>query len=178
MTSVSKYPPSAVRWHWILTAFVFLLYGIGWYMVDLPKGTPPVAYWYNLHKSLGIVAAIPITWLLLWRTRSSAPPLPASMPDWEIKASHLNHALFYICLVVLVVSGFIESNFIKWGIKCFGIHIFPLFSENEALYLLFNRIHVYTSYFFSALIVIHIAGALKHWLVDRDGVLQRMLPGR
>ena len=71
----------------------------------------------------------------------------------------------------------IELNFTKWGIKFFGIHISPLFSENEALYRLFNRIHVYTSYFFSALIAIHIGGALKHWLVDRDGVLQRMLPG-
>jgi cytochrome b561 len=177
MTAAAKYPASAVTWHWILAALVFVLYGMGWYMVDLPKGTPPVAYWYNLHKSLGIVAAIPIVCLLLWRLRSSTPPLPATMPDWEIKASHLNHTLFYICLVVLVLSGFIESNFTKWGIKFFGLHLPPFFSENEELYRLFNRVHVYTSYFFTALIAIHIAAALKHGFVDRDGVFHRMLPG-
>ncbi|MGH8728687.1 MAG: cytochrome b [Burkholderiales bacterium] len=174
---VAKYPSAAIAWHWILAALVFVLYAMGWYMVEIPKKTPPVAFWYNLHKSIGLLAAIPLVWLLIWRWRSSAPPLPATMPDWEIKASHLNHALFYICLVVLVVSGFIESNFTKWGIKFFGLPIPALFSENQDLYYLFNRVHVYTSYFFSALIAIHIGAALKHWLFDRE-VFYRMLPRR
>jgi cytochrome b561 len=178
MAVAGRYPSSAAAWHWILAVLVFVLYAMGWYMVDLPKGTPPVAFWYNLHKSVGIVAAIPIGWLLLWRFRDSPPPLPSTMPRWEIAASHLNHTLFYVCLVVLVVSGFIESNFTKWGIKFFGLHLPPAFSENEQLYRIFNRIHVYTSYFFTALIALHIAAALKHWFVDRDGVFHRMLPGR
>ncbi|HET6756847.1 MAG TPA: cytochrome b [Burkholderiales bacterium] len=175
---VAKYPSSAVAWHWILAALVFVLYGMGWYMVEIPKGTPPVAFWYNLHKSIGIVSAIPVAWLLAWRLRNPPPPLPATMPRWEIQASHLSHTLFYICLIVLVVSGFIESNFTKWGIKFFGVEIPPFFSEDKGLYYFFNRIHVYTSYLFTALIAIHIVAALKHWLVDRDQVFHRMLPGK
>jgi cytochrome b561 len=76
--------------------------------------------------------------------------------------------------VVLVVSGFIESNFTKFGIKFFGYPLPRLFSEDKALYWIFNRIHVYTSYLFAALMAVHIAAALKHLLVNRDGVFQRM----
>ena len=175
---VEKYPSSAVAWHWILAALVFVLYAMGWYMVELPKRTPQVAFWYNLHKSIGIVSAIAIVWLLAWRLRNSPPPLPAAMSRWEIKAAEINHRLFYVCLVVLVLSGFIESNFTKWGIKFFGLEIPTLFSEDKRLYYFFNRIHVYTSYIFSGLIAIHIGAAVKHWLVDRDRVFHRMLPGK
>lgn len=175
---VEKYPSPAVAWHWVLAALVFALYAIGWYMVELPKRTPPVAFWYNLHKSIGIVSAIPVVWLLVWRLRKPPPPLPAAMSRWEVRAAEISHKLFYVCLVVLVLSGLVESNFTKWGIKFFGLEIPPLFSEDTRLYYFFNRIHVYTSHIFSALVAIHIAAALKHWLVDRDRVVHRMLPGK
>lgn len=172
------YAPYPIALHWVLALFVFALYGIGWYMVGIPKGTPPVAYYYNLHKSLGIVAALPIALLILWRATHVPPPLPGSLPAWQVQAAHVNHLLFYICLVVLVVSGFIESNFTKFGVKFFGYPLPRLFPENKALYWIFNRIHVYTSYLFTALIAVHVAAALKHLLINRDGVFQRMWPWR
>ena len=168
------YAPTAVALHWVLVLLVLVLYGIGWYMVGIPKGTPPVAYYYNLHKSIGIVAALPIMWLILWRATHVPPPLPGSLPAWQARAAHINHLLFYICLVVLVVSGFIESNFTKFGIRFFGYPLPRLFAEDKTLYWIFNRIHVYTSYFFAALVAIHITAALRHLLVNRDGVFQRM----
>ena len=168
------YPRTAVALHWVLVLLVFALYGLGWYMVGIPKGTPPVAYFYNLHKSLGIVAALPIVLLILWRVTNTPPPLPGSLPAWQVRAAHVNHLLFYICLVVLVASGFIESNFTKFGIKFFGYPLPILGWEDKTLYRIFNRIHVYTSYFFAALIAVHSGAALKHWLIDRDGVFQRM----
>jgi cytochrome b561 len=168
------YAQTAVALHWALAALIFILYGIGWYMVGIPKGTPPVAYYYNLHKSIGIVAALPIVLLILWRATHVPPPLPGSLPPWQARAAHVNHLLFYICLVVLVVSGFIESNFTKFGIRFFGYPLPRLFPEDKTLYWIFNRIHVYTSYVFAALVAVHIAAALRHLFVHRDGVFQRM----
>ncbi len=173
-----SYPQTAVALHWALAAVIFILYGLGWYMVGIPKGTPPVAYYYNLHKSIGIVAALPIAWLILWRATHVPPPLPGSLPAWQVRAAHVNHLLFYICLVVLVVSGFIESNFTRFGIRFFGYPLPRLFLEDKSLYWIFNRIHVYTSYFFAALAAVHIAAALKHLLVNRDRVFHRMWFGR
>lgn len=172
------YTRTAVALHWVLVLLVFALYGLGWYMVGIPKGTPPVAYFYNLHKSLGIVAVLPIVLLIWWRATHMPPPLPRSLPAWQVRAAHIDHLLFYICLVVLVVSGFIESNFTKFGIKFFGYPLPILGWEDKSIYRIFNRIHVYTSYFFAALIAIHTAAALKHWLIDRDDVLQRMFSWR
>ena len=175
-TYQSRYALSAIALHWLLVALVFALYGLGWYMVEIPKGTPPVAWFYNLHKSIGVVAAVPIVWLICWRTTHDAPTLPSTMPIWQIKATKASHLLFYICLVVMTLSGFIESNFTKYGVKFFGYQLPLLGWEDKTIYYLFNRIHVYTSYFFAALIAVHVAAALQHLLQEKDGVFQRMLP--
>ena len=177
-TDQSKYAVSAVVLHWLLVVLVFALYGLGWYMVEIPKGTPPVAYFYNLHKSIGVIAAVPIVWLICWRAAHQVPALPDSMPQWQIKATKANHLLFYICLVVMTLSGFIESNFTKYGIKFFGYQLPVLGWEDKTIYLLFNRIHVFTSYLFAALIAVHVLAALKHLLFNKDGVFQRMLPSK
>lgn len=177
-TNQFRYPLSTIVLHWLLAALVFALYGLGWYMVGIPKGTPPVAWFYNLHKSIGVVAAVPIVWLICWRATHDAPALPGTMPIWKIKAAKASHLLFYVCLAVLTLSGFIESNFTKYGVKFFGYQLPLLGWEDKTIYFLFNRIHVYTSYFFTALIAVHIAAALQHLLLKKDGVFQRMLPQR
>lgn len=172
----TRYPLPAIALHWLLVALVFALYALGWYMVGIPKGTPPVAYFYNLHKSIGLVAVVPIVWLICWHAAHNAPALPSAMPDWQIKATKTSHLLFYVCLVVMTLSGFIESNFTKYGIRFFGYQLPVLGWEDKTIYYLFNRIHVYTSFLFAALIAVHIAAAFRHLLLGKDGVFQRMLP--
>ena len=170
--------PEAVKLAGWCHGVFFILYGMGWYMVDIPKGTPPVAYFYNLHKSIGIIAALPIALLLWWRATHQPPPLPGTLAAWEARAAHINHILFYVCLVVLVISGFIESNFIKYGIKFFGYPLPRLGWEDRSIYRIFNTVHVYVSHFFVVLIALHIGAALKHLFIDRDQVFQRMIPSR
>lgn len=172
----AKYPLSAIALHWLIVVLVFALCALGWYMVGIPKGTPPVAYFYNLHKSIGLVAAVPIVWLICWHATHNAPALPSTMPNWQINATKASHLLFYVCLVVMTLSGFIESNFTKYGIRFFGYQLPVLGWEDKTIYYLFNRIHVYTSYLFAVLIAVHIAAAFRHLLQEKDGVFQRMLP--
>jgi cytochrome b561 len=174
----TRYGPGPAALHWLLALLVLVLYAIGWHMVTIPKGTPPVAYFYNLHKSIGIVAALPVAYLLWWRATHTPPPLPGTLAEWEAKAAHVNHVLFYVCLVVLVVSGFVESNFTKFGIRFFGYPLPRLGWESPAVYRFFNTVHVYVANLFAALVVVHIVAALKHLFVDRDEVLHRMLPVR
>jgi cytochrome b561 len=72
--------------------------------------------------------------------------------------------------------GFAGSNFGKFGVKYFGIQLGPFFPEDPAMVSLFQSLHRWTSYVLIALIVLHVAAALKHALVDRNGVMRRMLP--
>ena len=175
MKKIEGYPLSIVVLHWLIVTSVFILIGLGWYMVGLEKGTPDVAHYYNLHKSIGLIAFAFVALLISIRIRTQLPGLPESLPAWEIKAAKVGHWILYLLLVLVPVSGYIESNFAKWGINFFGFHIPSLGPENKTLYNLFNRIHVYSSNIFAGIIALHFLAALKH-MIKKNKVVYRMLP--
>lgn len=172
------YTSVAVWLHWLIAILVLLLIGLGWYMVDIPKNTPARAYFFNLHKSIGLVAFSVVALRLVWRLSHVPPGLPASVKQWEVLAASWTHRLLYAGLLVMPISGYVASNFTKFGVKFFGLELPPWGPEDKVLYGIFNQIHVVTSYIFVALIVLHVAAAFKHLLIDRDDVFRRMLPGR
>lgn len=177
--SVRRYDRVAIALHWLVAVGVFVMIGLGWYMTDIPKGTPERAFFYNLHKSIGVTLALIVLIRVVWRWKHPPPPLPAGTASWVVNASRLSHSLLYTLLVLMPVAGFTASNFSKYGVTYFGLFkIGPLFAENKALYDLFQGIHHTASEVLVIVICIHIAGALKHLLINRDGVFFRMLPGR
>ena len=171
-----KYTATARTLHWVLALALIMQIGLGLYMADIPKGTPDRAWYFNLHKSIGLVLAVFILYRLWWRSRSTPPPLPGSVPSWEAQLARLSHWLLYACMVVMPVSGYIGSNFTKYGVVFFGIKMPPWGWEDKAIYAVFSGIHEYTGSVFIGIIVIHFLAALKHWLWDKDRVMQRMLP--
>jgi cytochrome b561 len=172
----ARYPRTAVVLHWMLALLILALLGTGWYMVGIPRNTPDRAFYYNLHKSLGIVAAAFIVALIVHRLRHEAPPLPAPMPEWEKRSAVANHRLFYVFMVLVTVAGYLTSSFSKYGPKLFGIPLPHWGWDDAALRENFAAVHRVSALIFAVLIAIHIAAALKHLLRDRDGVFQRMLP--
>ena len=175
-SSPARYERTAVLLHWIVALLIIALIAAGWYMVGIPKNTPERAFFFNLHKSLGIVTAIFIVMLIVWRIRHVAPPLPSAMPKWETMAANLNHRLFYGFMVLVTLTGYLTSSFSRYGPKLFGIALPHWGWEDAALRGNFTAVHRITALIFAVLIAIHVAAALKHLLVDKDGVFQRMLP--
>lgn len=173
----ARYPRRAVILHWIVALLIIALLASGWTMVDIPRNTPERAFFFNLHKSLGIVGAFFIAALIAWRVRHEVPTLPASMPRWERGAAVLNHWLFYILMVLVTLAGYLTSSFSKYGPKLFGIPLPHWGWEDAALRGDFAAVHRVAGLVFAVLIVLHVAAALKHLLWDRDGVFQRMMPG-
>lgn len=174
-----RYTGFAIALHWVVVILVLTLIGLGLYMTDIPRGTPERSFFYNLHKSIGLTTGIIVLIRLWWRAKNPPPPLPGSMPRWKVSASKLSHAMLYMCLVLMPVAGFSASQFTKYGVTYFGLFkIPPMGSENKVIYDLLQGVHETTSMVLIALIVIHVLAALKHLLVDRDRVFQRMLPGR
>jgi cytochrome b561 len=155
------------------------LIGLGLFMTEVPKGNPDRAFYFNLHKSIGVTTALLVIVRLWWRVRNPPPVLPASMPGWEITASKISHALLYMCLIVMPLSGFAATQFTKYGVNYFGLFkIPPMGSENKVVYDLLQGVHGVTATLLIALVVIHVLAAFKHLLINRDNVFQRMLPGR
>ena len=179
MNRPTRYTSPAIAFHWIVAIAVLSLIGLGLYMVDIPKGTPDRAFYFNLHKSLGVTTAILVAIRLWWRARNPPPPLPASLPNWQVQASKLSHALLYMCLIVMPLSGFSATQFTKYGVNYFGLFkIPPMGWENKEIYEFLQGIHEVTSELLIAVVVIHFVAAIKHLVINRDGVFQRMLPGK
>jgi cytochrome b561 len=172
-----RYTRTAMLLHWLVTLFLLVLIGLGWYMVEIPRGTPDRGYFFNLHKSIGVTAAVFIAVRIAWRATHTPPALPASIPEWQRRAARLTHGLLYACIVVMPLSGFTASNFTQYGVKYFGMPLPILGWEDKEIYTVFNTIHVYTSYLLVTLIALHVAAAFKHLLSDRNRVFQSMLPG-
>ena len=161
--------------HWLIGIAVLAQITLGLWMITIPKAPPGVrASWFNVHKSIGITLAVLILARIIWRLLHRAPPLPATMPNWERIAAKANHFLLYACMIVMPVSGYLGSSFTKYPILYFGIKLPQWGWDSPALKDLCSQVHLTTVIIFIALIAIHIGAAVKHWLVDRDGVVQRM----
>ena len=175
-TAVLRYGAVAQALHWLIAALVFTMFGLGWYMSDLPLGQQKFDL-YQLHKSLGIT----IFWLavvrLLWRWSHPAPPLPGSMPRWQRAAARTSHALLYLLLLVQPLIGFLQSNAANFPVVLWGVMPLPaLIGSDEALGETLVVVHRWNSRLLLLLILVHGAAALRHHFVLRDDVLRRMLP--
>ena len=110
------------------------------------------------------------------REESAARP-PDVHASLEVQASKISHALLYMCLIVMPLSGFAGSQFTKYGVNYFGLFkIPPMGSENKIVYDLLQGVHEVTATLLIALVVIHVLAAFKHLLINRDNVFQRMWP--
>src|SRR5881628_1498421 len=81
MSSPTRYPRAVVVLHWILAPLIIALLVTGWYMVGIPTNTAERAFFFNLHKSLGIVTAIFIVALIVWRVRNKRHRYLLPCPD-------------------------------------------------------------------------------------------------
>jgi cytochrome b561 len=177
--SAVRYDRVAMALHWIIAIGVLSQIALGWWMIDIPKQPPGVrAYWFNLHKSIGLTLGFLIVLRLAWRLTHRPPRLPPSTPPWQARAARASHVLLYACMLAMPLAGYFGSVFSGYPIKYFGSS-FPAWGwKDEALKELFSTIHYTVALTFMALIAVHVLAALKHWLIDRDGVFHRMLPRR
>ncbi|MGC2164416.1 MAG: cytochrome b [Gallionella sp.] len=173
-----RYTLPAIALHWSIALLIIGMLLLGNYMVDIPKGTPNRAFYFNLHKSFGVLTAVLILARIYWRLTHSAPPLSTGMPRWTDKAASWSHRLLYLCMVLQPATGYLSSSFNKYGVKFFGVALPNWGWEDAPLRDLFQSYHGLIAVMLVALIAIHIFAAFKHLFVDRDRIFQRMLPAR
>lgn len=171
---VVRYTRTAIALHWLIALVIFAQIPFGWYVDEIPRGTPARGWYVNAHKSVGLTLGLVIVLRAWWRWRHRPPQLPDSMPAWERIGANATHVALYACMLIMPLTGYVASNFSQWGVKYFNtIQLPPWGVDNEQVYAFFNGAHVVTSYVFVALIVLHIASALWHACM-RDGILGRM----
>jgi cytochrome b561 len=172
-----RYDRVAIALHWLIGLALIGQIVFGVLLDDLaPRGTPGRAAIINLHKSCGVVLGVLIALRLAWRLAHRPPAWPASMSVSQQRLALWGHRALYACMLVMPLSGYVASNFSKHGIRFFGTALRPWGPDLANVYGLFNGLHVVTAWLFCALIAGHVLVALKHRLVDRDGVMSRVSP--
>jgi cytochrome b561 len=168
-----SYTRAAVLVHWVLAAAMLGEIVLGWWMLGLPKTPPGLrAGWFNVHKSIGLtIALVALPWVLRRLLRPVAAN--AELPAWQRHASNVTHALLYLCMLVLPLSGLAGSNFTRYPVLYFGMRLPGWNRDWPAAKELMSTVHVAGVWLLMALVTVHIVAALWHWL-RRDTVCGRM----
>ena len=173
--SVIRYDRVQRILHWLIAVVILSMIAIGLYMVQLPKEweLPPGqesvrAFWFLLHKSLGITAAALILVRIGWRLTHKAPPLPSYVPKWQQRLSGFVHGLLYALMVAMPLSGYLQSMFSKYDTKLWGIVLPRLAEPSTALREQFSEVHEILAFTLIAVLALHISAAIRHRLTNRD----------
>lgn len=174
---------SAERWgaiaqalHWLIALALIGQVTLGWVMVSW-RLSPTKLELYALHKSLGITLLLIVLMRMAWRFVNVTPPAPPSMAGWEARAARTTHALLYLLLLALPLTGYLINSASNFPLVVWGVLPLPnLTDESESLQLAAETAHGLLFWLLAVLVALHVAAALRHHWVLKDSVLRRMLP--
>ena len=167
------YAPPAILLHWLLALLIAGMASLGWYMMSI-EDSPGADTWFNLHKSVGLIVFTLVLLRSAWRLTHRPATLPASVPRWEVRLSSVVQRLLYACMILLPIAGFLGASYSKEGVAFFGTSLPSWAVADHDMAEVFFSIHETLAWTLVALIALHAAGGLKHLLVNRDKVFQRM----
>lgn len=182
MDNQQKLSPVTITLHWIIALTVITLTGIGFYMSMFDFY--PL---YDWHKSFGVVIFAVVLLRVWWRIKNGWPIPVGEYPTFERRLAQATHWVLIVATVLMPVSGILYSALGGWGIKVFGWVMVagnknPVTGQTEAIHAGLAQLgqvaHEWLGYLLAGAIILHIAGALKHHLIDKDRTLLRMLGRR
>jgi cytochrome b561 len=172
-----RYTTTAIALHWLLAVMILGALAVGLTMTSLPF-SPLRLKLYNWHKWAGVTILLLSALRLLWRLTHRPPAMPP-MPAWQARAAHAAHVVLYALFFAVPLAGWAYSSAAGFPIVLFGVLPLPDFvPASRELAATLKPVHAALAWTLGAVVALHVAGALKHQLIDRDGLLQRMRPGR
>jgi len=173
----SRYTGVAIGFHWLLALMIIVSFSVGWYMSDLSM-SPTRLKLFNWHKWAGITILALSALRLLWRLTHRPPPdVPG--PRWQQRMAHLTHWALYALFFLVPLAGWAYSSAAGFPVVWFGVLPLPDFvSPDKALAEVMKERHHLLAYILGVLVLLHIGAAVKHHFFDRDGLINRMRPGR
>ncbi|WP_118183494.1 cytochrome b [Paraburkholderia phosphatilytica] len=172
-----SYTRTAIAFHWLIALLIVCGFALGWVMTDIPGFTPTKLRYFSWHKWIGVTVFALAVLRILWRATHGAPPLPRRMSAWQRAAANLTHFALYALMIVIPVSGYLYSSAANVPVVYLGLIPLPrLIAPDPVLKVVLKDVHITLNYVLLVLVCVHVLAALKHQLIDRDGLLARMLP--
>jgi cytochrome b561 len=172
-----RYTGVAIGFHWLLALMIIVSFSVGWTMSDMSM-SPTRLKLFNWHKWAGVTILALSALRLLWRLTHQPPPdVPG--PRWQQSLAHLTHWGLYALFFLVPLAGWAYSSAAGFPVVWFGVLPLPDFvSPDKALAETMKLAHRVLAWALGGLVLLHIAAALKHHFIDRDGLLHRMRPGK
>jgi cytochrome b561 len=180
--TTTGYGRIAIFFHWTMALLIIGMLAFGLYLKQLPQTDPNLFQLYQLHKSFGFVVLALAAFRLIWRLANPSPKLPAEMPALEKLAAHLGHIGLYVLIFAMPITGWFMVSASPWGIPTVVFNVLPIphlpypesLGTKEQAEAFFMILHEYGAYLLIALVIVHIAAALKHHFIAKDDTLKRM----
>lgn len=172
------YTRGAIAFHWVIAALIVLNFVLVWSAEGAPR--PEQQQIMANHKAVGLTVLILSVLRILWRIVHPPVPLAESLKPWEAALAKVVHASFYFLIVAIPFTGWAMVSAGSGGmpVSYFGLFDIPglPFTADRQKSGVFHEVHELLAILALALLALHVAGALKHDFLDRDGNLGRMIP--
>jgi len=175
----STYSLTSRALHWVTALCIVALVALGVWMTERAQAN----LWdgltntlYGWHKLIGFLVLLLTALRIGVKLRSTRPPYPQSVPGSTIKLAAVAHGLLYLLLLVVPLLGWAGVTAFPALITLGGYHLPPMpgIPQDQALAKQLFEIHGNLALVLAALALAHIAAAVRHLLIKKDGVFQRM----
>lgn len=182
---ITRYSTVAVMLHWLIAALLVTNIALAWSRIFMTRDQIGVVM--GLHKSTGILVLLLSLLRLAWRLAHPAPPYPAGLPLWERALARATQLGFYGIMIGMPLTGWIMTSgprahgpLILYGLVPWPLIGFVHGAQGRAgdIWHALGEAHGLLAWFAYLLIVLHVAGALKHQFLDKDIIMARMLPAK
>ena len=177
MTSpATTFTPLARALHWLMAALILAMLFMG---AGMASTVTPTRLWLlALHKPLGAAILVLAVARLVVRWRHPPPALPSGMGGAQRFAAKASHGLLYALMLAMPLLGWgmlsAAGDPIKLGAS---LQLPAVLPADPSLFALLRRAHAWLAWLLFATILLHVAAALYHGLIRRDGVFESMARG-
>ncbi len=167
---------SIAQWlHWLMALAILGNGVLGLIMVDMSRGMSKLNI-FAIHKSVGLTVLGLLILRVCWRM-FDRKPLDEPMPRWQRLAAHASHGVLYLFMLAIPLSGWVYNSAHGYPLQWFKWFNLPaLVEKNEAISDIAGETHEILFWVLTAVLVVHVGGALVHHVFERDNTLLRMLP--
>ncbi len=167
--------------HWLIALLVLgslaggaMLYAYGFEGLRDTFGLEMTNTIYKYHKTAGVMILGLMVLRILLRLAYGHPPRPSTMSSGTYGLARATHLALYALLIVMPVLGWAATAAGGFPVQFFDLNLPPIIGKNEALSGTLFTLHGIVGVVIGVLVLIHIAAALRHWLILKDGVMQRI----
>jgi cytochrome b561 len=181
MNEIHRYALIQRLLHWLIAFLVLLALGVGMTLGFLgfegsqqTFGNAVTNALYTVHKTFGVMILALMLLRLGIRLALGTPPYQSPLTGFEWVASRAVHSLLYVVLLVQPILGWLATAAGGYPVQFFAWNLPGLIGKDKALSETLFWLHGIVGWILVGLLVLHIGGAMRHWLIKRDGVMTRM----